>query len=110
MVEDGNRVFSTGGSMFTQNQLYSDSLSWLLETDNPGVRFLALRDLCQLEVDGPELAKARSAAHREGQIAVILDQMDKAGYWVEAGAGYNPKYRPTVWLVIRVVPLGGSVD
>jgi len=34
--------------MSWQNQLKGDSLSWLLESDSPDVRYLALRDL----VDG----------------------------------------------------------
>jgi len=35
--------------------------------------------------------------------------MDKAGYWIEAGPGYNPKYRSTVWSVIMLAQLGASV-
>jgi hypothetical protein len=31
--------------MSWKNQLRSDSLPWLLESENPGVRYLAMRDL-----------------------------------------------------------------
>jgi len=34
--------------MSWQDQLNGDSLSWLLEPDSPGVRYLALRDLVGL--------------------------------------------------------------
>ena len=34
--------------MSWQNQLRGDSVSWLLEFDTPGVRYLALRDVVGL--------------------------------------------------------------
>jgi len=95
--------------MSWQNQLKDDPLSWLLEPDSPGVRYLVLRDLLDCSQDNPELCAARKAAHTEGPIATILAEMDKAGYWIEAGPGYNPKYRSTVWSVIMLAQLGASV-
>jgi hypothetical protein len=38
--------------MSWRNQLRKDSVSWLLESDDPGVRYLALRDLFELSPDG----------------------------------------------------------
>ena len=70
-----------------------DTLAWLLEPDEPGVRYLALRDLLGLKADDPDLVAAREVAHRQGPIATILEAMDPDGYWVEPGAGYLPKYR-----------------
>ncbi len=95
--------------MSWQDQLKGNSLPWLLEPESPGVRYLALRDLLELPQDDPELATARRAAHQKGPIAAILAQMDQAGYWVEPGPGYNPKYRSTVWSVIMLAQLGASV-
>jgi hypothetical protein len=34
--------------------------------------------------------------------------MDPAGFWVEPGPGYNPKYRSTVWALILLSQLGAS--
>lgn len=87
-------------------QLNGDSLSWLLEEDEPGVRYLALRDLLELSPDDRELISAQELAHGEGPISKILDQMEEPGYWVEAGPGYNPKYRSTVWSIIMLAQLG----
>jgi hypothetical protein len=89
-------------------QLKGDSLHWLLETASPGVRYLAMRDLLDLPQDDPELAAARRTAHTKGPIATILGKMNKAGYWSEPGAGYNPKYRSTVWSIIMLAQLGAS--
>ena len=89
--------------------LKGDPLSWLLEPKSPGVRYLALRDLFDLPKDDSKLLAARKTAHTEGPIAAILTEMKAAGYWVEPGPGYNPKYRSTVWSVIMLAQLGASV-
>jgi hypothetical protein len=85
------------------------SLPWLLEPDEPGVRYLALRDLVDLPEYDPELQAARRVAHREGPIAAILGAMDEAGYWCEPGPGYNPKYWSSVWCLILLAQLGASI-
>jgi hypothetical protein len=83
-------------------------MPWLLSEDQPGVRYLALRDLLDRKPDGQELDAALKAAHRDGPIAGILAQMAAAGYWVKPGAGYGPKYRGTVWSLIALAQLGAS--
>jgi len=95
--------------MSWKDQLKGDSLAWLLQPDSPGVRYLALRDLLDLPPEDPELAAARRLAHIEGPIAAILAEMNPAGYWVEPGPGYNPKYRSTVWSLVMLAQLGGRV-
>lgn len=94
--------------MAWQNQLRGDSLGWLLESDSPGVRYLALRDL--MNSGGAELTKARKAAHRSGPIAAVLSKMEKEGYWSEPGPGYNPKYFSTVWSIILLAQLGARME
>jgi hypothetical protein len=91
-----------------RNQLRGDPVSWLLEPDSPGVRYLALRDLVGLSAEDKELKSARRLAHKEGPIAEVLSHMEEAGYWVKAGSGYNPKYRSTVWSMILLAQLGAS--
>lgn len=92
--------------MAWQDQLKGDPLPWLLEPDSPGVRYLALRDLLDLAENDPELLAAQAVAHSQGPIATILSGMDEAGYWVEPGSGYYPKYRSTVWSLILLAQLG----
>ena len=90
-------------------KLNGDTLTWLLEHDNPGVRYLALRDLLELSSDDNELPAAKELAQKEGPISIILNEMNEAGYWVEPGPGYNPKYRSTVWSIILLAQLGASI-
>jgi hypothetical protein len=93
-----------------REQLRGDPLNWLLERENPGVRYLAMRDLLDLSGDENELHTAKQIAHREGPISIILNEMDEEGYWVKSGPGYNPKYRSTVWSIILLGQLGATID
>lgn len=95
--------------MSWHDQLQGDSLSWLLESESPGARYLALRDLMDAPPDPGELLAARKGAHTDGPIAAILDAMKEPGYWSEPGPGYRPKYRSTVWSIILLAQLGASI-
>ncbi|MBI5034455.1 MAG: nitrogen fixation protein NifH [Chloroflexi bacterium] len=90
------------------SQLNGDSVAWLIETNSPGVRFLALRDLLDLKPNDAELLAARKTAHQKGPIATILGKMNKAGYWVKPGPGYLPKYKSSVWSLVLLAQLGAS--
>lgn len=96
--------------MIWQNQFKGNPLNWLLEPASPNVRYLALRDLLDYPIEDRELRTARETAYKEGPIASILAEMNEEGYWAKPGAGYNPKYRSTVWSVIALSQLGATVD
>jgi hypothetical protein len=96
--------------MTWQTQLKGDSLSWLLEPDNPGVRYLALRDLLDLPPEDPDLVSARELAHQGGPISTILGAIHPEGYWEKPGQGYLPKYRSGVWSLILLAQLGASIE
>jgi hypothetical protein len=96
--------------MSWQSQLKGDSLSWLLESDDPGVRYLALRDLVATAPARKDLAAAREAAHSGGPVAAVLKRMHREGYWVKPGAGYSPKYTSTVWSLILLAELGARLE
>lgn len=95
--------------MTSQSQLNDNTLSWLLEPDPPGVRYLALRDLLDLPSDDPQLLAAQAEAHTHGPIADILAEMHPEGYWEVPGPGYLPKYRSSVWSLILLAQLGASI-
>lgn len=92
--------------MSWQTQIKGDSLTWLLESEHPGLRYLALRDLLDLPPNAPELLAARDAAHAQGPIAAVLAEMHPDGYWAKSGPGYNPKYFSTVWSLVLLAQLG----
>jgi hypothetical protein len=88
-------------------RVQENQLKWLMEPTDIGVRYLAMRDL--IETDVTELRSAKKKAHTEGPIADILAKMNKEGFWVRPGAGYNPKYKGTVWSIILLAQLGASI-
>lgn len=96
--------------MAWQDQLNADSVSWLISSSSPGVRYLALRDIADLPSEHPDLIAARVAAHQSGPIATVLDQMTEQGYWSKPGPGYNPKYFSTVWSIILLAQLGAHME
>ncbi|MGE5138988.1 MAG: hypothetical protein ACM3JD_05995, partial [Rudaea sp.] len=96
--------------MTWQEQLTGNANEWLLERDSPGVRYLALRDLLDLDENDRELRAARKAAHRHGPVAAILGQMDETGYWVRPGPGYYPIYRSTIWSLTSLAQLGALIS
>jgi hypothetical protein len=95
--------------MSSKKQPYNNSLQWLLKSDIPNVRYLALRDLCDLSPEDKKLKTSCRAAHQDGPIVTVLSHMEKEGYWVKPGPGYTQKYRSTVWALILLAQLGASV-
>lgn len=91
--------------MITSN--WQNTLDWLLEPSDIGVRYLALRDL--VICAEKELEEARKKAHAEGPIAAVLEKMNPDGYWEKPGVEYYPKYTGSVWSVVLLAQLGGDV-
>ena len=91
-------------------ELKGDPLPWLLEEEEPAVRYLALRDLLERPETDAEMRRAHSEAHSRGPIAEILANMQQDGYWVQPGPGYNPKYRSTVWSLAMLAQVGASAQ
>jgi hypothetical protein len=96
--------------MNRREQLKHDSVSWLMEPEDPGVRYLAMRDLLDCASDDPELVSAMHLAHTQGPITAILDQMQPGGNWAERGPGYLPKYRSSVWSITLLAQLGARAS
>jgi hypothetical protein len=80
-----------------------------LESQDSGVRYLAIRDLVKLPQDAPEFIDAENKAYAEGPISHVIKYMQPEGFWSKPGPGYSPKYRSTVWALILLAQLGASV-
>ena len=90
--------------------MHDNALPWLLEPDptNPGVRYFALRDLLDQPVDAPDVVAAQAAVMASGPVPAILAAQDPAGFWVEPGPGYYPKYTGTVWQITFLAQFGAD--
>jgi hypothetical protein len=83
-------------------------LDWLLEEDDPAVRFFALTRLRGETEDSPAAVKARESLMRQGPVAKILARQEKGGWWGESGAFYADKYGGTVWQLLTLAELGAD--
>ncbi|MGD8621302.1 MAG: hypothetical protein PVH60_05065 [Anaerolineales bacterium] len=91
-------------------RLNADPTGWLLETNDPGPRYLTLRDVLGLDPEDAETRAAAVQAHEQGPIVELLDAMHPEGFWAKPGHGYLPKYRSTVWSLITLAQLGAHSD
>ncbi|HSR46760.1 MAG TPA: hypothetical protein VLL77_02115 [Anaerolineales bacterium] len=83
-------------------------LDWLLERQDPGVRYFALRDLLGAPPDDKDLRAARRATVDASPVRQILAAQKPEGFWVKPGPGYGPKYRGTVWQIIFLGQFGAD--
>jgi hypothetical protein len=58
--------------------------------------------------DDLEVIQAKKGVMRTGAVPAILEAQHPEGYWVDAGPGYNPKYRGTVWQIIFLAQIGAD--
>jgi hypothetical protein len=86
--------------------LKADPTSWLLESDNPSVRYFTLSDLLERPQVDVQVCQAQAAIMTSEPVRKILDAQYPNGYWVKPGIGYSPKYRATVWQIIFLADLG----
>ncbi len=82
------------------------TVQWLLEEDNPSVRYFTLKDILLLPEDHPELVKARERIMTDGPVVSILDKQNDDGSWGVADKFYTMKYQGTVWQVLILAELG----
>lgn len=85
--------------MAWRDQLNGDPIPYLLEEDNPSVRYLTLTRLLDEPEDASPVRQAKAAIMDSESVRAILAAQAPEGYWVNPGAGYGPKYQGTVWQV-----------
>ncbi len=89
--------------------LKADPTEWLLEEDNPSVRFFTLRDILERPPDDPELTKARQDIMDKGVVPKILSKQKEGEYWESAEDFYGrTKFKGTVWQMIILAELGAD--
>jgi hypothetical protein len=81
-------------------------LDWLLEKDNPSVRYFTLRQLLDRAEDDAEVQGARQAIMGSEPVQKILAAQDPKGFWAKPGHGYSPKYQATAWQILFLAELG----
>ena len=81
-------------------------LDWLLEDDQPAVRYLTLRDLLGKSEADPDVRAVKRAIIERGWVADLLADRQRGGWWVDPKSLYQPKYLSTNWKLLILSDLG----
>lgn len=81
-------------------------LDWLLEEDQPAIRYHTLTELLEKPLDDGEVQSARERIPLKGWAADILAEQNPAGWWVGDDSLYRPKYLSTNWMLLILSDLG----
>ena len=99
------------GRQNVQLQILDETLTWLLEEDNPSVRYSTLTDLLDKPATEADVIAAKKAIMTRGLVPVILAKQNEGGYWGEPQDFYiRSKYKGTVWTIIILAELGANVS
>ncbi|MCW4034661.1 MAG: nitrogen fixation protein NifH [Candidatus Bathyarchaeota archaeon] len=88
--------------------LRNDPTDWLLETNNPSVRYFALTQILERPETDKEVTETKHNIMKTGVAPKILDKQNPEGYWETADRFYTAKYKGTVWQLIILAELGAD--
>lgn len=89
--------------------LNADPTEWLLEENNPSVRYFTLTEIIGHSEDNPEVRKAKKEIMTNGIVPKILSKQKEGGYWVNHENFYvYTKYKGTVWTFIVLAELNAN--
>jgi len=89
--------------------LRADPTPWLLEPENPSVRYWTLIDLLGRPVDDPVVRAAGAAIPAGRRAAELLAAQKRDGYWVKRDY-YLPKHYGTFWVLSVLADLGLTAE
>lgn len=81
-------------------------IKWLLEEENPPVRYFALKDLMDDKTDESELSAAKAAIPSYDKVQRIFARQKPEGFWESSEQPYLPKYKTTYWQIMILSQMG----
>jgi len=100
---------------------FSDVVDWLLEEDEPHVRYNTLRYVLRCPPDDPDVVEARARMMEAPPVSRILAKQNPDGGFLqeavvrkrgyeEARVGYAPKHKATTWQAVFLAQAGIQGD
>ena len=86
------------------------ALEWLLEEDEPSIRYLTLTQILGKSEKDSEVKSAKRLIGKKGWAAEILAKQKPGGWWVHQENLYRPKYLSTNWMLLILSDLGLTRD
>lgn len=88
--------------------LKADPIDWLLEKDNPSVRYFAVTEILGKPETDSEVKHAKDEIMKSGVVPKILAKQNNGGYWETPERFYTSKYKGTVWQLVILAELGAD--
>ncbi len=88
--------------------LKGETIGWLLEDNNPSVKYFTLTDILDRSQSDAEVEKAKREIMQFGVVPEILSKQNKDGFWEDSKRFYTAKYKGTVWQLIILAELGAD--
>jgi hypothetical protein len=88
--------------------LKADPTAWLLEEDNPSVRYFTLTEILDKPLSDSEVEAAKNAIMKMEIVPWVLAKQRNIGYWETPRDFYTAKYRGTVWQLMILAELGAD--
>jgi hypothetical protein len=85
-------------------------ISWLLEKNQPTVRYYTLLNLLNRSNNDAEVKEAHLEIPKNGWARTILEKQKPGGYWESEKSLYRPKYTATNWMAIVLSDFGLKND
>lgn len=86
----------------------NDTIEWLLEKENPSVRYFTLTKLLKKSESDNDVLDSRRDIMNIGIVPAILEKQNEAGYWGDIQKFYVEKYKGTVWQLILLAEMGAD--
>lgn len=90
--------------------LKNDTLEWLLEENNPSIRYFTLIDLFNKKSSSVEAKTAKARIMSEGPVPKILDNQEPGGYWIDPDIWYGgvARSKGSVWSFLILAELAAD--
>ena len=105
MAKDERPLARDGPGMKTKG-----ALGWLLEENQPSIKYLALTKLLDKAENDPDVQSAKESIPVTGWAADILAKQQPRGWWEDEEKLYTPKYLSTNWMLLILSDLGLTRD
>lgn len=93
---------------YWKSLLKSDPTEWLLDPDNPSVRYFTLTRILNEPSSTKDARNAREDIMNRGTVPEILKLQNAEGFWGEPKKFYTAKYTGTVWQLLILGELGAD--
>jgi hypothetical protein len=84
----------------------SSAIDWLLEEDQPSIRYLALTELLGRSEADSEVKSARENITKVGWARDTLERQTRSESWVNKSRLWQPKYSSAFWTLLILSDLG----